>query len=107
MNLKGQERERKSNEHHCTFRSLLIYVKTGQITFKEGNHCAIKLENNVIINNRIISENSVATSEADCQHCWVRVTILRDKQRFPLKEQHKLAAFYKSESTAVPPNLCG
>ena len=37
LNLKCQEREKRSNEHHCTFRSLLIYVKTGQITFFKKN----------------------------------------------------------------------
>lgn len=37
LNLKCQEREKRSNEHHCTFRSLLIYVKTGQITFLKKN----------------------------------------------------------------------
>ena len=61
----SRERERESNEHHCTFRSLLIYVKTGQIIFREGNHYAITLKINVK-HFRIINENSVSTSEADC-----------------------------------------
>lgn len=60
-----RESERESNEHRCTFWSLLIYVKTGQIIFREGNHYAITLKINVK-HFRIINENSVATSEADC-----------------------------------------
>lgn len=36
-------RENKGKEHHYTFRSVVIYVRTGQITFEEGNHHTIKI----------------------------------------------------------------
>lgn len=34
--------KKKSKEHDYTFRSAVTYFKTGQITFEEGNHRAIK-----------------------------------------------------------------
>lgn len=40
------KREIKSKKQHYTFISLVIYVKTGQVTFAEGNHHAIKLITN-------------------------------------------------------------
>lgn len=98
-------KEKKSKEHYHTFRSVVTYFKTRQMSFEEGNHHAIKWKINtksVGLWNYWWRQNWNLRNSLS--FCWITVTILKNEQGFILKGQHSLRASFRPKSKSGPNN---
>ena len=87
LNLKFKGKNKTKQGASLYPRSTVIYGKTGQITFEEGNHLIINKNKSIqnMKDYRTIDKNTVAIMEVVCQLWWIRTTILTNEQRFILK----------------------